>query len=568
MSSLKEFQGIEGADFFELDPGFQALLTDLLPEETHDSVFNSLHHCGRLVAGRWNDLAREANKPEHLPKIVKFDRAGNPVEQVDFGTHARHLRREVAEFGVLTDARNELHKFAIVYLLAHNGEGSVNCGLSCTDGLIRAIEAVGSEFLRKTYLPLLRSADTPVAGAQFITEAGAGSDVGAVETQARPNPDGTWSITGEKWFCSNPDEYFLVGARPVDAPSGTAGVAIFLVPRVLPDGSVNRISFRRLKDKLGTRSLPTAEIDFNEATAWVIGEPRDGFKTLMNYVINTSRIHNAVNACGMLHRAFLEARNYARQRDAFGGSIIAYPLVQETLVSLLERCWRYRALTFNLVAMIDEHGLRPSDGEQSMWQRFLINLAKYRTAMTLTDSIREAMLLLGGNGIVEDFTVLPRLLRDAMIIETWEGAHNTLCLQIVRDAAKSSLLDRWRAEIEAVLSEWPRELLSQTRARFEPFFRQTLDEITKARLADHQWSATHARRVVDRLGSILEIAWMARIADEHSNEDATAALLTATSAHFLLPGPSALDGSGFFSTSQHWAALIEETPISADVFHF
>jgi alkylation response protein AidB-like acyl-CoA dehydrogenase len=454
-----------------------------------------------------------------------------------------------------------------VYLLAHNGEGSVNCGLSCTDGLILAIEAVGSEFLRRTYLPLLRSADTPLAGAQFITEAGAGSDVGAVETQARPNSDDTWSITGEKWFCSNPDEYFLVGARPVDGPSGTAGVAIFLVPRVLPDGSVNRISFRRLKDKLGTRSLPTAEIDFNGATAWAIGEPKDGFKTLMNYVINTSRVHNAVNACGMLHRAFLEARNYARQRDTFGGAIIGYPLVQQTLVSLLERCWRYRALTFNLVSMIDEHGLRPSDGEQSMWQRFLINLAKYRTAVTLTDSIREAMLLLGGNGIVEDFTVLPRLLRDAMIIETWEGAHNTLCLQIVRDAAKSSLLDRWRAEIEAVLTEWPRELLSQTRARFEQCFRQTLDEITKARLADHHWSATHARRVVDRLGSILEIAWMARIAAEQSKNDATAAFLTAASAHFQVPGPTAVDGSGFFSTSQHWAALIEETPIRADVAH-
>jgi acyl-CoA dehydrogenase len=565
MSSLKEFQGIEGTDFFELDPGFQALLKNLLPADTHDAIFSSLHHCGRLVAGRWNDLAREANKPEHLPKIVKFDRAGNPVEQVDFGSHARHLRREVAEFGVLTDVRNELHKFAIVYLLAHNGEGSVNCGLSCTDGLIRAIEACGSQFLRETYLPLLMSADTPVAGAQFITEPGAGSDVGAAESQAQPNPDGTWSITGEKWFCSNPDEYFLVAARPVDAPSGTAGVAIFLVPRLLPDGTLNAISFRRLKDKLGTRSLPTAEIDFNGATAWAIGEPTDGFKTLMNYVINTSRVHNAANACGMLHRAFLEARNYARQREAFGGAIIGYPLVQETLVSLLERCWRYRALTFNLVAMIDEHGLRPSDHEQSIWQRFLINLAKYRTALTLTDSIREATLLLGGNGIVEDFSVLPRLLRDAMIIETWEGAHNTLCLQIVRDAAKSSLLDRWRAEIEAVLGEWPRELLSQTRARFEQFFRQTLDEITKARLADHQWSATHARRVVDRLGSILEVAWMARIAAGNSKEDATAALLTVASAHFLLPGSSALDGSAFFSTSQHWAALIEETPINDDV---
>ncbi len=565
MSSLKEFQGIEGADFFDLDPGFQTLLKNLLPAERRDSVFNSLHHCGRLAGGRWNDLAREANKHEHLPKIVKFDRAGNAVEQVDYGTHARHLRREVAEFGVLTDARNELHKFAIVYLLAHNGEGSVNCGLSCTDGLIRAIEAVGSEFLRKTYLPLLRSADTPVAGAQFITEAGAGSDVGAVETQARPNPDGTWSITGEKWFCSNPDEYFLVGARPVDAPAGTAGVAIFLVPRLLPDGSVNRISFRRLKDKLGTRSLPTAEIDFNGAAAWAIGEPEDGFKTLMNHVINTSRVHNAVNACGMLHRAFLEARNYARQREAFGGAIIGYPLVQETLIKLLERCWRYRALTFNLVAMIDEHGLRPSDREQSMWQRFLINLAKYRTAVTLTDSIRDAMLLLGGNGIVEDFTVLPRLLRDAMIIETWEGAHNTLCLQIVRDAAKSGLLDRWRAEIETVFGDWPRELLPETRARFEQFFRQTLDEITKSRLADHEWSSTHARRIVDRLGSILEIAWMARIAAEHSNEDATAAFLTAASAHFLLPGVGSLDESGFRETSRFWAQLIDESAVSASV---
>jgi len=565
MGQLSEFQGIEGQDFFEDDRGFQSLLEDLLSEEERVPVFNSLHHCARLVAGRWNELAREASKVEHRPKIVKFDRVGNPVEQVDLGSLTRHLRREVAEFGVLTDVRSEVHKFALVYLLAHNGEAAVNCGLSCTDGLIRVIGARGSEFLRETYLPLLLSVDTPLAGAQFVTEQEGGSDIGGIEAQATPNDDGTWSLTGEKWFCSNPDEYFLVAARYTGARAGTAGVAMFFVPRVLPDGQLNKIYFRRLKDKLGTQSLPTAEIDFNNATAWVIGEPEEGFKSLMNYVINTSRVHNAANACGILHRAFLEARNYARQRDAFGGAIINYPLVQETLVSLLERCWRFRTLTFKLAASIDEQGISPSEKGQSMWQRFLINLAKYRTASTLTDSVREAILILGANGIVEDFTILPRLLRDAMIVETWEGAHNTLCLQIVRDAAKSDLVDRWRAEVNNALSEWPRDFLSQTRARFEQTFRQTLEEVSDNRLSDRNWSSMHARRLVDRFGSLLELAWMTANALRRSEHDSTAALLTVASAHFLLPSLGVFDQPGFFQTARHWEALIYEAPIVCDL---
>src|SRR5207247_10606317 len=132
----------------------------------------------------------------------------------DFGPLTRQLRREVAEFGALAGARSNVHKFAMVYLLAHNGEGSLNCGLSCTDGLIRALEARGPEFLRDTYLPLLLSVETPLAGAQFVTEQDGGSDVGAIKAEARLNPDGTWSITGENWFCSNAYENRLVAAGP------------------------------------------------------------------------------------------------------------------------------------------------------------------------------------------------------------------------------------------------------------------------------------------------------------------------------------------------------------------
>ena len=565
MPKLKDFKGIEGTDFFEQDRGLETLLGDLLPAGEREPVFASLHECARLVAGRWNELAREASRKENLPRIVKFDRAGNRIERVDFGEHTRQLRREAAQFGVLNRTRSELHKFAMVYFTAHNGECSLNCGFSCTDGLVRAIEARGSEFLRETYLPRLLSVETPLAGAQFVTEQDGGSDVGAIECAAKPNHDGTWSITGEKWFCSNPDEYFLVAARPSGARAGTSGVAIFLVPRVLLDGQVNRISFRRLKDKLGTQSLPTAEIDFEGATAYAIGDTSEGFKTLMNYVIDTSRIHNAANACGFLHRAFLEARNYARQREAFGRAIISYPLIQETLVGLLERLWRRRVLTFRLVALVDQFGLVPEDASQAMWQRFLVNLAKYRTAVDLTNSVREAIQVFGGNGIVEDFTVLPRLLRDSMIIETWEGAHNTLCLQIVRDAARSDLLERWRSEMGAALERWPADFLSVTRARFARALEETTKTISRERLTDQSWASRHARRIVDRLGDLLELAWMAEMATRHASTDSTAALLTSLTGYHLLAAEDQFDHPVLKELDTHASFLIAEKPIQTDV---
>ena len=528
MARLEDFKGIEGEDFFELDRGMQVILGDLLKPEDREPVIASLHQCARLVSGRWNELAREANRPENLPRILKYDRAGNPTEQVELSPQTRQLRREAAAFEILKPGRSNMHTFALVYMLAHNGEGGLNCGLSCTDGLIRVIEAHGSDFLKDYYLPRLRSVETPFAGAQFVTERAGGSDVGVIETEARENPDGTWSITGDKWFCSNPDEYYLVAARPAGAPPGTAGVAIFFVPRVLPGGKLNNISFRRLKNKLGTQSLPTAEMDFNAATGYAIGDVRQGFKLLMNYVINVSRIHNAANACGFLHRAFLEARNYACQRVTFGKPLIEQPMIRETLIGMLEKLWRCQLLTFKLAALVDEHGLVPEDRDQAMWQRFLINLSKYRTGATLTTSIHDAIMILGGNGIVEDFTVLPRLLRDAMIIETWEGPHNTLCLQIMRDAANSSLLDRWRAELVQALERWPEHHLGSTRRHVETTFEQTLAGLSKETLAT---STAHGRRVVDRLGDLLEITWLAGLAGS-----APLALLETAAAFGLLRG--------------------------------
>ncbi|MBI4747969.1 MAG: acyl-CoA dehydrogenase family protein [Acidobacteria bacterium] len=566
MTHFTEYRGIEGINYFDQDRGLQLLLRDWLPEVLREEIFASLQNCAGHVTDHWFMLAQEGNRPEQLPRIVNFDRVGNRVDGIDFGPHTRQLRRDVAqETGLFTRTRNDLHHFALIYFLAHNGEASLTCPISCTDGLIRAIVAKGSEYLKATYLEPLCSAHTPFAGAQFVTERVGGSDVGAIEMEARPNEDGTWSLTGDKWFCSNPDEFFAVAARPTGAPAGTDGVALFMVPRVLPDGTQNRIVYHRLKDKLGTRSLPTAELVFDGATGWLIGDAHDGFKTLMHYVLNTSRIHNAVNASGFLRRAFLEGRNYARQRTAFGQTIENYPLVQETLVTLLERVWRYRLLTFKLISLVDEHGLSPADTDQSMWQRFLVNLAKYRTAENLTASIHDATMLFGGNGIVEDFTILPRLVRDAMIIETWEGAHNTLCLQILRDAARSTLFDRWQAEIQRVLDLWPVDFLAQTKARFISVLAQVKAVLDQKANRDRQWVAVHARRMVDSLGSLLEVAWMVELAVTHREADATPAVLAAVAVRDVFASEDRFESLLPETLWPHVTTLIDETPFQMDV---
>jgi len=564
MPKLREFQGLEGQNFFEDDRGFHVILSTLAGADRWPSLFESLSKWGSKVGGTWNGLAAEASRVENLPRIEKEDRVGREVQRVALCESSRELRRQVGEFGVLDRNASNLTLFAIVYLLAHNGEASVNCGLSCTDGLIRAIETKGSDFLRKQYLPLLRSLETPLAGAQFVTEQDGGSDVGAIETSATLNSDGSWSLSGEKWFCSNPIEYFLVAARPRNAQPGTAGLAVFLVPRVLPDGTLNTLSFRRLKNKLGTQSLPTAEIDFHDAKGWAIGPVEDGFKTLMTYVINVSRIHNAANACGFLHRAFLEARNYARQREVFGATLISSPLLRQTLIGLLEQLWRYRLLTFKLVNQIDRNGLAPADPNQAIWQRFLINLAKYRTGVTLTNSIREAILILGGNGIVEDFSVLPRLLRDSMIIETWEGPHNTLCLQIVRDAARSSLIARWRSEIAGGLEQWPAGFLPRTRQQIEDAFQESVKVISRERFVNARWTTTHARGLVDRMGALLELIWMAELARSRPATDCAGALLTAAAAFNLLGG-NVFEHPVHRALEEHGLDLVEEREFLADL---
>jgi alkylation response protein AidB-like acyl-CoA dehydrogenase len=374
---------------------------------------------------------------------------------------------------------------ALLYLLAHAGEGGHSCPVVCTAGLVRALRRHASPDLRERFLPPLldRDYDRAQRGAQFLTERQGGSDVGANTVAASRDGDG-WQLSGEKWFCSVADaEQYVVTARPEGAPDGTAGIACFLVPHEV-EGSLNGFRIRRLKNKLGTRALATGEIEFDGALAFPLGELDEGFRIAAGVVLNTSRWLNAFGSAGLMRRAYLEASRFTRVRSAFGRPIADFPLVRENLAVMKAETRAALASSLaltDLVARIDDGSASEDD---VTWHRILVNANKYVTSIEATRVVHRGIEALGGNGTIEDFSPLPRLYRDAIVFESWEGTHNVLCAQALRD------LERLEAvELATERAQAPDLAPRLRRAIGEP-----------------AWGALHVRRQIEDLVRSLQVA--------------------------------------------------------------
>jgi alkylation response protein AidB-like acyl-CoA dehydrogenase len=335
-------------------------------------------------------------------------------------------------------------------LSSHVGEGGHNCPVACAAGAIRALQVLGNETQRAAWLSrLLQPAyGEHAAAAQFLTEIQGGSDVGANAVVARPRRGGGFEIAGEKWFCSSADaDLFLLTARVEDSGPGTAGLGLFLVPRLV-DGVPNGFRLRRLKDKLGTRSMVTAEIEFEEAYAEPLGPLEDGFRNVMEWIVDTSRLYNAFACAGAAHRAYLVARGYAEHRRAFGQPIVRYPLVQETLALIRADTEAALAGSFWLAQVQERVDAGTATEAEKAFLRMGLNLNKVRTATLSHEAVHRAIEILGGNGTIETFSVLPRLLRDNVVFENWEGTPHTLRTQVLRDAARLRLHEGFFALLE------------------------------------------------------------------------------------------------------------------------
>ncbi len=518
--SLAAWQANKPANYLQTDANFQQVLQMHLGKDyqRHQPMLNQ---AARLSATTMDDLAIVSNRDENLPRLNRFDEFGVRTEEIVFHPAYHELGACIWGTGVLAvleEPGNELLSGALAYFTAHNGEAGHACPVACTAGLIKLLQQAGSDRQKKAHLPSLL--DTNYArrthGAQFVTEVQGGSDVGAIDCVATPDPEhpGKYRITGEKWFCSVADaSYFVLAARPEGAPSHTPGIALFIIPRMI-EGRVNDFAIRRLKYKLGTRSMASAEIDFNGALAEAVGQPEEGFKNLMRIVLDTSRVHNAVAACGLMRRACLEAQGFARHRNAFGKAIVEHPAVAEILARMEVATSAAVATTFRLLATTDQITAGGASREAREARRTHVNINKYWTSIQCTRVIRDAIEVLGGNGTIEDFSVLPRLYRDAIVLESWEGTHNTLCAQVLRDFTTRNLHLPWLAELREALSSIRHPSLDTHRQRANHFLNGVTARIEELLSKDADQASLHIRRVVDRMcvlngfvSLLLELDW-------------------------------------------------------------
>lgn len=519
-------------NFFTTDANLQRLLQMYLGEAAYHGAEAALSDFGTLVATVIDAAATINDRPENHPRLDRWDGIGRRTENIEFHPSYHTAGRPTYAAGILSLQQhpgNATLQGIYFYLLMQAGEMGHACPIVCTMGLIRTLQTVGSEALQQSYLPPLLASDydRKQTASQYLTEVQGGSDVGANAVVAENAGDGSWRLTGEKWFCSvaNADQ-MLVTARPLNAPPGTRGLGVFLIPRRLPDGSLNNFRIRRLKTKFGTRTMATAEMDFEQAVAYPLGNLEDGIHIVTELVLDTSRWANALGSAGLLRRAYVEAWHFAQHRWAFGHPIAEYPLVAEALAEIKIDAGAILASTMRLSHLIDRIDMGLATEQERGVHRLLVNINKYWTSVQASLGIRRAQEILGGNGAIEDFSIIPRLYRDALVFESWEGSHNVLCLQVLRDMSKYQLHEHLFAYLEQLLTEITAHDLYDLRLAVTRKLDDARQQVQTLLSADANFQQTHIRRLVDKLAAVTqavcllsETAWELTQAQETEKAD-------------------------------------------------
>lgn len=497
------------ADPYAADLPLRQLNRRALPDARREALDSAAGDFGRAVVAEIGPAARRYEHRSHLPELVAYDAFGRLVEDVQFDPEYHRAGRVVWGSGLVAASGEpgRAHEQAtLLYLLSLEGEAGHACPATCTIGLARALRRRADAEVRDRFLPPLLETtyDRAERGSQFLTEVQGGSDVGANATRATPNADGSYQIRGEKWFCSVADaDQFLMTARLPDAPPGTRGLGCFVVPRRV-DGRPNGFRVRRLKEKLGTRGVASGELDFDGAIAWPIGPVEEGFKTAVGVVLNTSRWMTALGSTGMMRRAYLEASAYARVRRAFDRQIAGFPAVRRTLARMKAEWLGALHVVALLTELEDAIDACRADESAVAQHRFLVNAVKLHTSIEATMVVRDGIEVLGGNGTIEEFSVLPRLYRDAMVYESWEGTHNVLCAQVVNDCRRLELLPALVTDLADRLAAGPSEAATAAELATAALHRARAG-LARA-LTDPEHASFHSRTDIAAVVVVAEIA--------------------------------------------------------------
>ncbi|MCC2277875.1 acyl-CoA dehydrogenase family protein [Streptomyces sp. ET3-23] len=451
----------------------------------------------------WARLA-EANPPV----LHTHDRYGHRIDEVEFHPAWHELMAAAVESGQhaapWADARPGAHlvraaKF-YVWAQAEPGHG---CPVSMTYAAVPALRAQPE--LAAAYEPLLTSRTydhglRPPLGKQGLiagmsmTEKQGGSDVRANTTTAVPAGDGSYTITGHKWFTSAPmSDVFLVLAQAEE------GLTCFLMPRVLPDGTRNAMRLQRLKDKLGNRSNASAEIEYEQAAAWPVGEPGRGVRTIVE-MVNMTRLDCVLGSAAGMRAGLRQAVHHAAHRRAFGAELVDQPLMRNVLADLAVESEAATLLAMRLAAAVDRSVA--GDAAEAALRRLALAAGKYWVCKRGSTHAAEALECLGGNGYVEE-SGMPRLYREAPLLSIWEGSGNVAALDVLRVLQKEpAALDAWFAEVGAAAGADAR--LDAAAARVGTLLGE-LSDPARAQLL--------ARRLAEQLALVLQGSLLVRHGD-------------------------------------------------------
>lgn len=509
--------------------------------------------------GAWSvhpdTLALAMRAEREPPRLVTFGTWGDRVDEIEVSDAYLALGRAGIERGVVAQAYDsdpfgELARVVWAGLVVLWGPSSAlySCPVAMTDAAARTLLLHGGRDDRAVAERLTtRDPDRAWTSGQWMTETTGGSDVGGTATVARLT-DGGWHLTGTKWFTSaTTSEMALTLARPEGAPTGSRGLGLFRIHRTLPDGSRNRILVRRLKDKLGTRSMPTAELELHDAIAVPVGDPHDGKGVAkIATMLNITRLHNALAAAAALGRGLAWARSFADLRSAFGKPLRDHPAHQATLADLAVDHAAALALCMRCAELMGraEQG-SPGDSESALL-RGLTPVTKLLTARWAVAGTAEAMEALGGVGYCED-SGLPALVRNAHVLPIWEGTTNVLALDLMRATVRSDSIaaildDAERAAGEAESSAALDDVVVAIRSACDRLRHQLAEGMDEPE--------AHARSVAVAVGSIYACAllceqgaWAMRTGADRTADGRTAAGRTAAIARRLAerglvpPGP-------------------------------
>lgn len=481
---------------YDDDPLLASYLRWRLSPDMLRDIEPALQRMGALAAGEW--LALDAAAERHPPRHVPYDPWGRRVDLIETSEAWHALDRIAAEEGLVATGYERPHgelsridQFARLYLYAPSSS-TYSCPLAMTDGAARLLELYPDDVTTPVFRHLTtRDPEQFWTSGQWMTERTGGSDVSATATVAVPQ-GGEYRLFGTKWFTSATTSQIAITLALVeDGRSRTRSLSVFLVRLRDEEGRLRGIRVNRLKEKLGTHALPTAELTLDGTPAHLVGGIGQGVRKI-SALFNITRVYNAVAAVAGMRRAVALASDYATRRVAFGKALAEHPLHAATLAAM-ELEWRAGFhLAFHVVELLGRRECGNATPDQLALLRLLTPVAKLYTAKQAVAVASEALESFGGAGYVED-TGLPRLLRDAQVLSIWEGTTNVLSLDVLRAMEKAQALEAFLRDARRRLVVLRVDVLATAASRIDEALGVIEGFAAGAARQGREFAETHAR---------------------------------------------------------------------------